>query len=106
MKFFTKILFYIVLSSNFYRSTVRYVMTQEIYAAIFLTSSPCRLNPSLQVKVALPPILSVVKIIDPLAGFSKGLHNVSLQIGASGSHLPLVSHLRRSKPEKQRNKKK
>ena len=81
-------------------------MTQEIYAAIFLISSPCRLNPSLQVKVALPPILSVVKIIDPLAGFSKGLHNVSLQIGASGSHLPLVSHLRRSKPEKQRNKKK
>ena len=79
---------------------------RNIRSNLFDLSSPCRLNPSLQVKVALPPILSVVKIIDPLAGFSKGLHNVSLQIGASGSHLPLVSHLRRSKPEKQRNKKK
>ena len=46
----------------------------------------------------------MVKIIDPLAGFSKGLHNVSLQIGASGSHFPLVSHLRRSKPGKKEKK--
>ena len=67
-----------------------------ILLSLPISSSPLRLKPSLQEKVARPPILKVVKIMEPLAGFSKGLQSVSLQIGASGSHLPLVSHLRRS----------
>lgn len=69
-----------------------------------MSSSPLRLNPSSQIKVAVPPIRKVLKIMDPLAGDSRGLQRVSLQDGASGSHFPLVSHRRLSKPENdQRN---
>ena len=69
-----------------------------------ISSSPFRLKPSLHEKVARPPILNVVKTIEPLAGGSNGLHKVSLQLGASGSHFPLVSQRRRSKPVKKEEK--
>lgn len=60
--------------------------------------SPLRAKPWSQVKVALPPILKVVSTIWPLDGWLKGLHKVSVQLGASGFHLPSASHRRFSNP--------
>ena len=67
-----------------------------------MSSSPFRLNPKSHLKVALPPILRVVRVMDPLVGVVMFLQRVSLQVGASGSHFPLVSHRRRSNPAKQK----
>ena len=68
-----------------------------------ISSSPFRLKPSSHLKVARPPIRRVVKIMVELAGWTRGLHRVSAQVGASGSHLPEVSHRRRSKPGNEDN---
>ena len=68
-----------------------------------ISSSPFRLKPSSHLKVARPPIRRVVKIMVELAGWTRGLHSVSAQVGASGSHLPEVSHRRRSKPGNEDN---
>lgn len=69
-----------------------------------MSSSPLRLKPSSQTNVARPPIRKVVKTIEPLVGGCKGLHKVSLHAGGSGSHFPLPSHLRRSKPARNQGK--
>ena len=67
-----------------------------------MSSSPFRLKPKSHLKVALPPILRVVRVMDPLVGVVMFLQRVSLQVGASGSHFPLVSHRRRSNPRYQK----
>ena len=60
---------------------------------------PFRLNPKSHLKFARPPILRVVRIMVPLEGVVMFLQRVSLHVGASGSHFPLVSQRRRSNPE-------
>ena len=70
-----------------------------------MSSMPFRLNPKSHLKVARPPILRVVRIMVPFVGVVMFLHRVSLQVGASGSHFPLVSHRRLSNPENGKNKK-
>ncbi len=64
-----------------------------------MSAMPFRLNPKSHLKVARPPILRVVRIMVPLDGVVMFLQRVSLQVGASGSHFPLVSQRRRSNPE-------
>ena len=50
------------------------------------SSSPFKPNPWSHLKLALPPILNVVRTMDPLAGGDRFLQSVSTQVGAVGSH--------------------